>query len=225
MTPPVTPSPVSRLLVGAAFGQAADWFAATVAGIGDHQWEEPGLGQWTVRHLVGHTGRALITVEEYFRDSCPETETAPARDADDDPVGGAGEYFLGTHGATRLHADVAERGRQAGAELGPVPRSVVADLVTRVGALVRQAPESAVFVTRFGVQPFATYLCTRTVELVVHTVDIGHAVAVEPVIPDDAARLTLAVMMETARRRGAAVEVVRALGGRARLAPGFSLFG
>jgi uncharacterized protein (TIGR03083 family) len=208
-----------------AFVVTADWWVSTVAGVGDNQWETPGLGVWTVRELVGHAGRALVTVEDYLRPSCPDDVEGPAPGADDDPVGGAGEYFLGTHGADRLHADVAERGRQAGRELGPVPAATAAALAARVVALVGTAPAGAVFVTRFGVQPFATYLCTRTVELVVHTVDIADACGVTTAIPEPAARLTLAVMVETARRRGAALETVRALGGRTGLPDGFNVFG
>jgi uncharacterized protein (TIGR03083 family) len=207
-----------------ALGAATDWFVATVRAIGPAQWEGPGLGEWTVRQLVGHTSRALITVEDYFRPSCP-VDVVVAEGIDDDPVGGAGTYFLGTHGATQLHRDVAERGRQAAEELGPAPADTVAGLAGRVLTLVRGAPDGALFVTRFGPQGFVTYLCTRMVELVVHTVDIGHACAMESDVPEPAARLTLAVMVETARRRGSGTEVVRALGGRAGLASGFNVFG
>ena len=31
-------------------------------------WAENGLGDWTIRDLVGHTGRALSTVSEYATD-------------------------------------------------------------------------------------------------------------------------------------------------------------
>jgi uncharacterized protein (TIGR03083 family) len=208
-----------------AFAAAAEWFVATVASVGPDQWEEPGLGEWTVRQLVGHAGRALLTVEEYFRSSCPADHAPPSPGADADPVGAAGAYFLGTHGAAQLHSDVAERGRQAGRDLGPDPGETVRDLGVRVVTLVRSAPDGALFVSRFGVQPFATYLCTRTVELVVHTVDICSACGLEAHIPEPAARTTLAVMVETARRRGEAVDVLRALAGRAGLASGFNVFG
>ena len=215
---------MSATLVTVAFSAAAGWFASTVVGIGDGQWERPGLGVWTVRELVGHTGRAFVTVEEYSRSTCPDHHELPPG-ADDDPVGAAGLYFLATHGATRLHAEVAARGRQAGIELGPVPTATVSTQADRVVALVRGAPASAVFVTRFGVQPFATYLCTRVVELVVHTLDICDASALAPDIPDPAARLTLAVATETARAGGSGPALLRALGGRAGLPAGFTVFG
>jgi hypothetical protein len=216
---------VAHARVTDAFSAAAGWFLSTVLGIGDGQWEQPGLGVWTVRELVGHAGRAFVTVEEYYEPMCPDDREPLAPGADDDPVGGAGRYFLGTHGAAELHADVAARGRQAGVELGPAPAQTLSTQVARVLSLVQGAPDGAVFVTRFGLQPFATYLCTRVVELVVHTLDIGDACGLMPDIPDPAARLTLAVAVETARAAGTGPDVLRALGGRAGLPEGFTVFG
>jgi hypothetical protein len=63
------------------------------------------------------------------------------------------------------------------------------------------------------------------VELVVHTLDICDACGLMPDIPDPAARLTLAVAVETARAAGTGPDVLRALGGRAALPEGFTVFG
>jgi len=48
-----------------AFADAAGWFVRTAAIVGD-RWDRPGLGEWDVRSLVGHTSRALLTVETYL---------------------------------------------------------------------------------------------------------------------------------------------------------------
>jgi hypothetical protein len=48
-----------------AFADAAGWFVATTALVGD-RWTAPGLGTWDVRGLVGHTSRSLLTVETYL---------------------------------------------------------------------------------------------------------------------------------------------------------------
>ena len=48
-----------------AFHDAADWYVATTALVGD-RWEAPGLGEWSVRDLVGHTSRSFLTVEAYL---------------------------------------------------------------------------------------------------------------------------------------------------------------
>ncbi len=48
-----------------AFTDAAEWFVRTAALVGD-RWDRPGLGEWDVRALVGHTSRSLLTVEAYL---------------------------------------------------------------------------------------------------------------------------------------------------------------
>jgi hypothetical protein len=45
-----------------AFADAAGWFVRTAALVGD-RWDQPALGEWDVRALIGHTSRSLVTVE------------------------------------------------------------------------------------------------------------------------------------------------------------------
>ena len=45
-----------------AFADAAGWFVRTAALVSD-RWDQPALGEWDVRALVGHTSRALVMVE------------------------------------------------------------------------------------------------------------------------------------------------------------------
>ena len=61
------------LTVREAFGEAARAFAELVRSIPPESWDGPGLGEWSVRDLVGHTSRALITVETYLQQPA-ETE-------------------------------------------------------------------------------------------------------------------------------------------------------
>src|SRR5215218_11167682 len=106
-----------------AFADAAGWFVATTALVGD-RWAAPGLGEWDVRALVGHTSRSLLTVEAYL-----------ARPADTAEIPSAADYF----GATRaMAADpaVAARGRAAGVALGEDPAAAVAEIAARVVPLV-----------------------------------------------------------------------------------------
>src|SRR5690606_23409339 len=49
-----------------AFRLAADHVVALTAAVPADRWDAPALGSWTVRSLVGHTGRALSTVVEYL---------------------------------------------------------------------------------------------------------------------------------------------------------------
>ena len=48
-----------------AFPDEARWCVATTARV-DGRWDEPGLGEWSVRDLVGHTSRSFLTVESYL---------------------------------------------------------------------------------------------------------------------------------------------------------------
>jgi uncharacterized protein (TIGR03083 family) len=220
--------PSTRADALAAFEDAAGWFLAVVAEVRPEQWDRPGLGVWTVRELAGHTGRALVTVEEYLTVPGPGAEAGADTITDADPVLGAATYFLGLRDNARLQQDVAERGRIAGAELGAhgggSPHDDLAALAQRVIALVRAAPADAVFSSRFGPIPFATYLLTRTVELVVHTVDLARACGLALDVPHRAASVAVAVVGQLAVERGSGGEVLTALGGRAPLAEGFGVF-
>ena len=45
---------------------AARAVADLVRRIPPDAWDGPGLGEWSMRDLVGHTSRSLVTVIEYF---------------------------------------------------------------------------------------------------------------------------------------------------------------
>jgi Mycothiol maleylpyruvate isomerase N-terminal domain len=105
------------------FAEAATAYAALVAAIAPDQWTEPGLGEWDLRALVGHTSRSLVTVESYLGQlAAAEDLTSPAG------------YLAAV--ATVDPASVADRGRAAGAALGDDPAAAVRTLVDRVVPLV-----------------------------------------------------------------------------------------
>jgi uncharacterized protein (TIGR03083 family) len=203
-----------------AFCQAARWYRSLVLGLRLDQLDGPGLGEWNLRQLVAHGARALVTVAEYLRPAAP----AGTEFADDDPIAAAGSYYLSVRGRAGLHEDVAERGRAEAERLGDALLEEVAALVDRATDRVRQAPAGAVFETRFGVIGSSAYLCTRTVELVVHGVDVAAAAGLEAEVPERAAAVTLAVLAELACQGGDAVTVIGALSGRRRLPEEFGLF-
>ena len=91
-----------------AFTDAAQWFLRTTALVGD-RWTQPGLGEWDVRALVGHTSRSLLTVEAYV-----------ARPATTAEIISPADYFRASRAAAAGPA-VAARGRDAGAALGSDP--------------------------------------------------------------------------------------------------------
>ena len=47
------------------FRQAVDYYLFLVDQVPVDGWEPDGLGVWTVRDLVGHTSRAMTTLERY----------------------------------------------------------------------------------------------------------------------------------------------------------------
>ena len=101
-----------------AFADAASEFVRTAALVGD-RWQEPGLGEWDVRALVGHTSRSLLTVEEYL-----------ARPATTVEVPSAPAYYAATS-AMAAGPGVAARGVAAGQALGDDPATAVAGLAAR----------------------------------------------------------------------------------------------
>jgi len=202
------------------FAEAAQWFGALVLGLRVDQLDGPALGEWNLRQLVAHGARALVTTADYLR-SEPATDTEVH---DEDPVNTAGGYFLFAHDNASLHREVAERGKAEAQRLGDDLLAEVAAMVERVTKAVRQAPEGAVFETRFGTVGFSTYLCTRTVEMVVHGIDVADAAGLAADVPTRPAGTTLAVLAELARQRGDVVPVVAALSGRRPLPEQFGLF-
>ncbi|MDP9073569.1 MAG: maleylpyruvate isomerase N-terminal domain-containing protein, partial [Actinomycetota bacterium] len=94
------------------FGLAADALVSLVGQIGPTQWDQHGLGEWTVRDLVGHASRSLSTIEQYLANP-PD----PDQDLIDDPL----PYLLALAAGVVDPAAVAQRGRDAGAALGEDP--------------------------------------------------------------------------------------------------------
>jgi uncharacterized protein (TIGR03083 family) len=193
------------------FRQASKAFADLVGRVGPSDWELPGLGVWSVRDLVGHTSRALLSVEECL--SAPPRSLSASVEV---TLTGAAEYFALAGGAD--HDAIAERGREAGAALGEIPSTAVAVIRTRALMALQRAVgsgEDPVVSTRFGGIYLSAYLPTRTFELVVHTLDLGAALGVDAEMP--AAPLATAAHLATdlALGSGRGPGVLLALTGRA----------
>ena len=132
-------------------------------GVGRGPLGRAGLGEWDVRALVGHTSRALLTVETYL--------AAPAETAEIDSAVG---YFRATS-AMAAGPAVAQRGRDAGTALGADPAAAVAEIAARVVPLVDACDGTELLTTIVGGMRLADYLPTRTFELAVHTSDLAAA--------------------------------------------------
>ena len=200
-----------ELKVRETFAEAARSFADLVPRIPEDRWDGPGLGEWDLRSLVGHTSRSLITVETYLRQPV-DTEEVPTPAA----------YYVAI--ADLDNAAVAERGRQAGQALGDNPVEFVNALARRVLAAVEAAGNPLIHTAAGGMR-LENYLSTRTFELVVHSLDIAAAVPdIEPPEFSDQLLSEVARVAATAAvLRGGGVELMLALTGRAALRPGFSV--
>jgi hypothetical protein len=199
----------------ATYAEASAAFLELTARVPLDLYAGPGLGNWDLRALIGHTGRSLVTVSTYL------TTRASAVDAED-----AADYFAlvnrPVHGSARdaIH----RRGIEAGVALGADPvaalRAARDDAEMALDLLDGADP---VVETAGGGMRVSDYLPTRTFELTVHCLDIARATALDFAPPAEALADTLALAGASALRQGYGVDVVLALTGRQPLPEGASV--
>lgn len=180
----------------AAFRAASQYFVDCVAAVHTDRFETAWSDEWRVLDLIGHGNRANVLPVEYY----------------ERPVPIAGPEYA-------LPEKIAERGRQAVADLGHDPVGAVRTASARALAMVEAAPDDAKVGTPFGEQTLVDYLRSRTAELVLHGMDLATNVDVPSVALIECGHF----LLERAVRRGNGKEVVRALSGRATLPVGFSV--
>ncbi|MCL5076691.1 MAG: maleylpyruvate isomerase N-terminal domain-containing protein [Actinobacteria bacterium] len=149
------------------FYASADAFSALVSQIPPDSWEKTALGVWNLRDLVGHTSRALLTIESYLG----KPSTGP-------DLLSAFDYFAAVKNTAGSAEEVAQRGREAGNNLLPNPASSVSNIVTRVKDLVEGNTDDTTVGTPWGTMTLERYLPTRTFELTVHSLDISRTLGV-----------------------------------------------
>ena len=187
----------------ATYLEAAASFADLVASL-PPPLSGPGLGDWDLRALVGHTARSLVTVSEYLR--------RPAASVD---LETAADYVAGL--ATAVAADpegVNRRGVEAGAMLGDDPAGAVRLLLDEVVADLARATPDQLVTTIGGGMRLRDYLPTRSFELVVHCLDIAAAVPTRWTPPAAALADAVALAAEVAVRRGEGTILLRLVTGR-----------
>ncbi len=195
-----------------SFPAAARAVGDAVARIPDDAWDGPGLGHWTVRDLVGHTSRSLVTVVEYF-----------ARPVEEEVVPSAAAYYTAIAAGDFDAAAVTERGRQAGRDLGDDPARRFRELVDQAIGVAEAADPDLVVHTIVGGMRTSTYLPTRTFELCVHGLDIATATGVEVVLPASAIEESCALAAVAAAQRDLGPTLLLAMTGRRELPAGFSV--
>jgi uncharacterized protein (TIGR03083 family) len=197
MTPDETPDPAATFL------RAAGGFADLVERLDGADLTGPGLGDWDLRSLVGHTSRSILTVQQYLQQPAPAVELSRAAD-----------YYVRIRQLRFDPADVTERGRAAGVALGDDPATAVRRMVEEVTDDLAAVEGDPVITTIAGGMHLSAYLPTRIFELVVHGLDIAEAVQVPWQPDDEALRLALTVATETSVALGAGPTLLRALTGR-----------
>lgn len=197
------------------FATAAEAFVDLVGAIPADAWDGPGLGDWDVRSLVGHTSRSLITVSTYLQ--------TPAERED---LAGPVEYYTRMRdvAASLGAADVTERGRQAGRDLGANPAVAVADLRRRVLADLAGVDDDPLIAVIGGLGiRLSGYLPTRTFEMAVHGLDIARATGIDFTPPAPVLDEATALAARIGVALGHGETVLLSLTGRAPLPAGFSV--
>lgn len=202
--------PVSNV---ALFSQSADAYIDVLGKIGPSQWDEPGLGSWSVRSLAGHTARAILTVESYLGQEEPSDVTIPSAEL----------YYSSIYPRFTDAAAIAERGVEAGLWLGDDPVGQVSAALARTRAVVNSQPANRIVsIGGMGIL-LDEYLRTRIFELVVHTIDLSRATGIRHRLPDSTIGEAAALGAAVAVTRGHGEVFLLAITGRTSLPDGFSI--
>lgn len=198
--------------VRTAFAAAADSFVDVVRDMPAAAWTEPALGVWNVRDLVGHASRTFVTVTSYLESGAgkPIEVTNPF------------DYFAVLTSGYADEAEVAERGRQAGRDLGDDPVARVGTLRDAAVATAAAAGDDAPVASPAGVMRLIDYLPSRIFELTIHSADIARAAGV-PFSPEPGpTTITFACLASVAVARDVALDALLAIAGRGPLPQGYS---
>ena len=194
------------------FTQASESFVQLLGQVTPEQWEQPGIGSWTVRSLAGHTARAILTVESYLGQDEPGSLTIPS----------AEHYYNEVLEQFTDHASIEARGVEAGLWLGDDPVAQVSEALSRTRALIAAQPsDRLVSIGGMGIL-LDQYLRTRVVELVVHSLDLARAIGVVYVPPADGVATAVSLLTGTAVHKGLGTTLLLAITGRQPLPEGFT---
>lgn len=195
------------------YAEAGHALVAAAAAVPPNGWDRAGLGEWTVRDLVGHAGRAFVTVSQYLRS-------------------GAGRSVELSHPFDYVRAlalvavdpgAVTERGREAGRALGEDPVETLRGWCDEALADVAAHAEDAPCATLAGVMRLIDFLPSRVFELVVHADDLRRAVGLAGEAPVGARVVALAFAAGLVGEGTDHAVALRAVTGRAGLPEGFSV--
>lgn len=180
------------------------------------QLDWPGLGEWSVRDLLGHTLRAVVTARQYYDGGpvgAPPTMANP------------GEYFrTATLSDPDIQQSIAQRGRDSGAALGDDVLASFDRTLAESRAVIDRAELDAVIAVAGGSMTYREYLHTRLFELVVHTDDLCRALDVPNPLSAEVLHAVVLMAVDVATT-DQLVTLLRATTGRAGIAEGFTVLG
>jgi hypothetical protein len=216
------------------FRTAAVSFVDLVSRLPADRWDSPGLGDWTLRDLVGHTASSAlrqvpavlaVPVEApAVRSAVPSAAARPAGPAISTPEG----YFAYARTAP---ADLYATAQQASTRdahetarlLGDDPATVVGELAARATQALAAASDDDVVPSPAGAMRVRDWIPTRTFELVAHGLDVAEAGGVQPGFTDEAIAEATLLAARIAIAVGDGPAVLRALTGRNPLPDTFSV--
>ncbi|MDV2478224.1 maleylpyruvate isomerase family mycothiol-dependent enzyme [Rhodococcus zopfii] len=198
----------------ATYASAVHSFSELIRDVPENRWNAPGLGEWDLRSLVGHTSRSLTTVATYL-DSPADTEDIASPE----------QYYVHVKELTSVlgQDEILERGRRAGVDLGADPAASVDALSNAVLERLGSGEDRLIRVIGGSGMRLHSYLPTRTFELAVHGLDIAAAAGVPFALPDDVLMETTLLAARIAVALGDGATVLSALTGRTSLPGGYSV--
>jgi uncharacterized protein (TIGR03083 family) len=200
------------------FRSAAIAYAGLVAAVPPDRLDDPGLGEWTLRELLGHTvSSALRQVPEVLASRAPQVDV-------ETPEG----YFAFARSAppemvAAAHAASTDDARASGEQLGADPADHVSMLIGRATEALSRVKDDDVVISAAGGMRVRDWIPTRTFELVVHGLDASAATGVPFDVPPETVAVSVMLAFRTATAVGDGVPLLRALTGRAPLPAGFSI--
>lgn len=183
------------------FISGAEHLTHLVDVIADDRWDGPGLGDWSLRSLVGHASRSLTTVVSYLAEPGSEIE-----------LDSAAAYFASIRGYGDP-ASVRQRGVDAGLALGDDPRAGVLERRAQAVEVLAGMADRPVR-TPFGGIMLSDYLPTRTFELAVHGLDISRAIGADLPLPPSVLASALSTAAAAAMLTGQGEQALLTLTGR-----------
>jgi uncharacterized protein (TIGR03083 family) len=201
-----------------AYKSAATVFFDVVSRVPGGMWDEPGLGGWSVRELVGHAASSGLR-------QVHETLTVPATSM---AVTSPEAYWVFGRTAPAELVAVArsasdEDARKTAAELGDDPADTVAAMVRGATAVLASAGDDDVVTTPIGGMRVRDWLATRTFELVVHGGDVARAAGIPVEFAPEVVSFAADMAARVAIATGDGSTLLDALTGRGTLPSGFSV--